>query len=137
MAALSKDARLDLDAILAIAAPGTDPVLRTIAHLRNTATWHYAGPKNQKWIEKALRLAADHEGSFRFGATMGTIRADFADEIILQFAVQQFPGDDEAQLAALRLLYERVAALMSAAIRLVHDALVAFLDGRKGFINFG
>ncbi len=137
IAALGQDARHDLDAVLAIATPGDDPVLKTIAHLRNTATWHYAGPKNQKWIEKALRLSADHEGSFRFGTTMGTIRAAFADEIILQFAVHQFPGDDQAQLAALRQLYMRVAALMTAAIRLVHDVLVAFFEARKDQIHFG
>ncbi|MGH3849084.1 MAG: hypothetical protein ACRDRT_05180 [Pseudonocardiaceae bacterium] len=137
LAALSKDARQDLDTILAIASPGSDPILKTIAHLRNTATWHYAGPKNARWIRKALGEAADHVGSFRFGATMGTIRADFADEVFLQFAVQQFPGDDDAKLAALRLVYQRVGALITAGIRTAYEVLVAFFQDRREAIDFG
>lgn len=129
---LDRDLRDDLEAVLCIADPGEDPVLKTIAHLRNAATWHYASPNKPKWIEKALAESADHEGSIQFGATMGGIRVGFADEIILQFAVQLFPGgDDEADLAAFRLLLQQVAELMTAAIRVSHGILVAFFKDRS------
>ncbi len=134
--ALSDDGHQDFDAIVQVARAGSDPFLRTIAHLRNAATWHYAPPKKPRSIEKALKAAADHEGRLRFGAKVGTIRADFADEIVLQFAVQQFPGDDEAQLAALRQFHSRVAELMSAAIRAVQEVLVLFFDAHKDAITF-
>lgn len=136
--ALSQGARDDLEAVLCIADPGEDPVLKTIAHLRSAATWHYAKPNSPKWIEKALAESADHEGSIEVGATMGGIRVGFADEIILQFAVHLFPGgDDEADLAAFRLLLQRVAELMTAAIRVSHDILMAFFKDRADAVSVG
>lgn len=135
---LGEDALGDLKVVLCLATPGDDPVLKTFVHLRNAATWHYAGPKNQKWIEKALAAAADHEGDFQFGSTIGSIRAGFADEVLIQFALQTFsPGNEEAELAAFRLLCERAAGLQTAAIRVAHDLLAVFFENRTGVLDCG
>jgi len=115
----------DLEIVVGIAST-TDQVSKTIACLRNNTTWHYAKPGKDKVIEKALDEARDLEGILEFGATTGTIRARFANVIILQVSIQLFPGMPEAE--AVKTLYSRFGELMVAAIRVAQQLLVAFFE---------
>jgi hypothetical protein len=124
----------DLTTVVGVAST-SDPVSKTIACLRDTTAWHYAKPGKDKVIGKALDEARDLEGTLEFGATTGTIRASFADLIILQVSTQQFPGVPEAE--AIHALYSRSSELMTAAIRVAEKVLVAFFEGLPaGVVTF-
>lgn len=91
---LPESAQADLADVLSVATPGDDPVARTIASLRNNATWHYAKPDRVKPLVRALHEAADLEGLLEYGETIGSTRALFADEILLQLTTQFFRSED-------------------------------------------
>jgi hypothetical protein len=123
---LPEDVRADLSKLLSLASPGEDPVAKTVASIRNNATWHYAKPDCIKPIARALREAADLEGLLEYEESTGSVRALFADEILLQITTQFFSDADGE--AAVSTVYRDVSELMAAAIRLVRDLLVLYFS---------
>ena len=123
---LPEDARADLSKILSLASPGDDPVAKTVASIRNNATWHYAKPSSIKPIVRALREAADLEGILEYEESTESVRALFADEILLQITTQFFSDEDGE--TAVRTVYRGVSELMAAAIRLVRHLVVLYFS---------
>lgn len=131
---LDADLPADLALVLGIAL-SSDQVSKTIACLRSSTTWHYATPSKDQVIGRVLDEARELEGTIELGETLATTRASFADLIILQVSVQLFRGIPESE--AIRILYSRSSDLMTAAIRVAQQVLVAFFESRPaGAVTF-
>jgi hypothetical protein len=64
-------------------------------------TFHYSKLNRGEPAGKALRSAADREGSISAGATFGTVRFGFADVVALEWLGGPDPGVDGTRMAAL------------------------------------
>lgn len=127
---LSQDERRKLNDVLAISKP-SDPVSKTIVHLRNAATWHYATPSKAKNLRWALREAAQSEGAIEFGKTYANYRASYVDEVLVQLTVQLFPGDPEE---ATRELLTKLSSLTTGAIQFLDALCQAYFTEERGCV---
>lgn len=93
LAALPKPAQDHLDTLRALLA-GTGPAeLRETLVLTRNKSWHYPLPSDKE-LRRALRELSPYRGVLEAGEKMPSIRAIFADDVMVQFATK-FARDRE------------------------------------------
>src|SRR5262249_36747624 len=112
------DEARDLHArLLNAAADRHGEAFKTLALVRNKS-WHYPEPTDKE-LRRAVTEHADDVGYLEAGAKMPTIRAVFADEILVSMWTR-YSGDD---LDALGAIYEHLGELIVAIVHLAQYAL--------------
>lgn len=121
---LSKDGKADLQGFLSFGR------LRAALRRVRDTTSHYPWP-NEMQLIKHLGELADWEGDFvGHPSSIASIRAGFADTVLLQFFVgEEAEGLDEAQSQALlRDLIADLTGMVVAGIRLCQHIIVGYLE---------